>query len=785
MWTSATLVTACGRPRPTQLPSSGPEVARALTRRGAANLAALTRLSAALRLAHPSDQAASADWEQLILAGIRGLEAAQTRVELVEGLRGLFADVAPTVRIWRAEPEPDADADADPEALACPEPESADEDQDADEAGAAAESKQADSGDEGEGDSPDAGEGEDRARELDPGGKSRGPLSKERSGPPMRTKRGAPSKQRGDEDAEGEEDEAVEGSEGANEGADEPDSPDASMKADAASEDAPESEADAASKDEPEAPAPKASEDEKTPAQDGGDEKGEEDSEDERPAPHEALVLDEEGLELTQWVRRGHQRCARRIRFDPRQGPLCKPTSRRAQQSCAVCELDKEITVHNPATAAALDLGLGIEALVPTALWTREGKTLPSEPSVASTEPIEFDARRSWDYSLDDRATRLLAVIRAWTLLDAHFAHVTRVPEPTRAQLLTTALCGAAEAEAVTEFAAVLDELLVGFGDGQGALIVDGDRKRYTVGLTLGWVEERVVVLASTTELIEPGDVVAKVDGVGVDVLVAEALRETPAAHASAAIERAVGRLLERRERGASVQLRLLRDRDGAEEALAIEARANLRAGGRSVAAKPSQRPFVRLDEGHVYVDATRIGSLSGAARKLGRASGLILDLRGELADRKGSLLAHFLTEAQVLVAERVPAGPNADARLELDEGRELPLEPQRPTLTCPVVVLADARTRGRAELELAGFEDLGATIVGSASAGDSGEASSAWLPGGWQVHFTSVALHRRDGSRLWGRGVRPSVHVEPTRASLREGSDPLLLAAEAVLQGN
>ncbi|MCA9687262.1 MAG: GNAT family N-acetyltransferase, partial [Myxococcales bacterium] len=74
-----------------------------MTRRGAANLHALAELAAAVRFVHPSDQAQAIAWQPLLLAGIRGLEDAQTSAELGEGLRGLIEDVAPTVVIWRGE----------------------------------------------------------------------------------------------------------------------------------------------------------------------------------------------------------------------------------------------------------------------------------------------------------------------------------------------------------------------------------------------------------------------------------------------------------------------------------------------------------------------------------------------------------------------------------------------------------------------------------------------------------------------------------------------------------
>ncbi|MCA9699033.1 MAG: hypothetical protein KC431_16025, partial [Myxococcales bacterium] len=106
LWTSTGLVAAaCARPRPSQVPATGPEPARPLLLRGAENLIALAELAAAIRCLHPADQVQQIDWEPMVLAGVRTLEDAGDREELLAGLRGLFATVAPTVVIWRSEAE--------------------------------------------------------------------------------------------------------------------------------------------------------------------------------------------------------------------------------------------------------------------------------------------------------------------------------------------------------------------------------------------------------------------------------------------------------------------------------------------------------------------------------------------------------------------------------------------------------------------------------------------------------------------------------------------------------
>jgi hypothetical protein len=45
---------------------------------------------------------------------------------------------------------------------------------------------------------------------------------------------------------------------------------------------------------------------------------------------------------------------------------------------------------------------------------------------------------------------------------------------------------------------------------------------------------------------------------------------------------------------------------------------------------------------------------------------------------------------------------------------------------------------------------------------------------------FTTSELRRHDGSALWGQGVRPSVSVDETLASVRAGEDVVLRVAQS-----
>ncbi len=80
-----------------------PEGPRPLREHGLENLVAFARLLGYVRHFHPSDEAATTDWDRFAIEGVRMVEDAATPEALVERLRERFAPIAPTVQIWTGE----------------------------------------------------------------------------------------------------------------------------------------------------------------------------------------------------------------------------------------------------------------------------------------------------------------------------------------------------------------------------------------------------------------------------------------------------------------------------------------------------------------------------------------------------------------------------------------------------------------------------------------------------------------------------------------------------------
>ena len=88
-------------------PTAAPAIAYAaetapapLSSRGEANLVAFARLVAYVRFFHPSDEAASTDWNRFVVLNVPAIEAGKSPTELLARLDAAFRPIAPTLALY-------------------------------------------------------------------------------------------------------------------------------------------------------------------------------------------------------------------------------------------------------------------------------------------------------------------------------------------------------------------------------------------------------------------------------------------------------------------------------------------------------------------------------------------------------------------------------------------------------------------------------------------------------------------------------------------------------------
>jgi hypothetical protein len=109
-WHLALLITciaACSDPRPASVPPA-PAATAAVATSDAEELRAFAKLYGYVRFFHPSDEAASADWNAVAVEGARRVVQGRTQGALLAALRETFGRLAPTLIVYREHEPPPA-----------------------------------------------------------------------------------------------------------------------------------------------------------------------------------------------------------------------------------------------------------------------------------------------------------------------------------------------------------------------------------------------------------------------------------------------------------------------------------------------------------------------------------------------------------------------------------------------------------------------------------------------------------------------------------------------------
>ncbi|MDX1992655.1 MAG: S41 family peptidase [bacterium] len=518
------------------------------------------------------------------------------------------------------------------------------------------------------------------------------------------------------------------------------------------------------------------------------------------PVPSELQTpLRADGLEVVQWVHVPHRS------FDEARGGQIEPSTRiriplesgDVPQTHLYSDAAKgvnEVTlpVHRPDEPLEVDLGGGVSALVPLALYADENGTLPH---VEMPAPIETQSQ-----NLMQRRVRLAAVALAWT----HFQHFFLYWDVLEAQgvdwdtALTEALINAAQDTNANDFYDTLARLMNHLRDGHAYVTPPGSvdlpgvsQRTSTHALPFTWdVVEGQLVVTSVFEgagELQVGDVITAVDGESVETLLAR----------GDALESGVGqfglynflRTLRRGTEGSAAELEI--DPVEGEPYTTTIIRVPVIADDEFLYHREPRPPMLaELAPGIVYADLTRVENedIPRLIAALADAEGIVIDMRGYPTSGAVFALLGYMTDEPLSSAPfLVPVVTTPDPQaVQFSDVSYTLAQPNQPRFTENIAFIINANgTVSAAETFLGVVEAYGlGELVGEPTAGANGTLAELRLPGGYIVSWTSLRVTKHDGSPLFGVGVLPTIPVERTLAGVAAGRDELLEAAFEVVAG-
>jgi C-terminal processing protease CtpA/Prc len=436
----------------------------------------------------------------------------------------------------------------------------------------------------------------------------------------------------------------------------------------------------------------------------------------------------------------------------------------------------EEVTAIGADSILTVDLGGGVSARVPLAVWRDDsGKTVPAVPAPQThlQKPAGFTP------SGFDRTTRLADIVIAWNVFQHFYAYFDVIQADWPAEL-DKGLRAAATDKDDFAFHRTLRRLIAGLKDGHGNVAYASEARGY---LPLAWevVEGRLVVTAVGEGVsgIRRGDIVTHVDGVAVERLITER-----SAHFSGSpqwVRQGALFDLSGGKPGASAELRLAgaTGRSGAVRLAYKEA-----VPGKEVKeAKPAV--IADIAPGIIYIDLDRVTDDQMRAREkdIVAARGLVFDVRGY---PKGMpwYLGRLTDRPIKSAAMEIPIVVRPDRQgVTFSEGG-WDIKPETPRFTTNTVFITNGSAISYAESVLGSVAgNRLADIVGEPSAGANGNVASIQLPGGYRIAWTGMRVRNRDGSPHHVVGVRPTVPASRTIAGVRAGRDEMLERALALVK--
>ena len=434
-------------------------------------------------------------------------------------------------------------------------------------------------------------------------------------------------------------------------------------------------------------------------------------------------------------------------------------------------------TLPEPFTA---ELTPGVSATVPLALYADASGSLPHADAPAPP--------KAYQRTVDDRATRLAAVIIAWNVFEHFYPYFDVVKTDWTAEL-PKALRTASSDSGVIDFTKTLQRLVAALKDGHGGVMPPRQPPFTQPPVTMDWIEGQFVVTRvqkGKAEGVAPGDRVLKLDGRAIAVAAGE-----ERALISGATEQWIQhRLADELSRCKADPTKMTIELEpfaaqGTSKTVTLSC-APPKYKDMETYTEPRPEKITELEPGIIYVDLDRVTDADWTAvvPRLEKAKGIIFDMRG-YPSQPGILALTHLTDNAIRSAKWNIPQPTKPDRLDFPfQESGWPVQPEQPYFSARRVFLTDGRAISYAETVMGIVEafKLG-EIVGGPTAGTNGNVNPLRLPGGYTISWTGMKVLKHDGSQHHAIGILPTVPASRTRKGVSEGKDEILLRGLQVVK--
>ncbi|HTR55241.1 MAG TPA: S41 family peptidase [Kofleriaceae bacterium] len=288
-----------------------------------------------------------------------------------------------------------------------------------------------------------------------------------------------------------------------------------------------------------------------------------------------------------------------------------------------------------------------------------------------------------------------------------------------------------------------------------------------------------VVVTGDPARALEPGDVIASIDGAPIEDLLARWLPYYAGSNDAARLR--------------DISVTITRGPCDGEATLVVDHRGShvRRTLPRSTKATPMPPvrdlpgpPFRLLSRDVAYLKLSAVKA-SDAAHYVEQAAGTkgwIVDIRNYPAEFVVFALGSLLVDRPTPFARFTKGDLSNPGAFHWSDN--ISLDPRTPHYAGKVVVLVDEVSQSQAEYTTMALRAGHAVVVGSTTAGADGNVSPFALPGGLETMISGLGVFYPDKTPTQRIGIVPDRVVTPTIAGLRAGRDEVLEAGLRAILG-
>ena len=445
-------------------------------------------------------------------------------------------------------------------------------------------------------------------------------------------------------------------------------------------------------------------------------------------------------------------------------------SSLRLEPATTVATAELFAASPRPAETYDVDLGGGLRARVPIALYAHGDRTIGDDPAAARSAQ---GGPRSPMGTAFDPLTGVADVIVFWNVLEHFWPYWNVVPERW-ARTLDVALANAVGDHGVDDHVKTLERLSSAAPDGHIIINCPGGTKPAFPPFMVDLVESQVVVTTSSASTLERGDVILSLDG----RRATEQLNDEES-YLSGSHQWRLLRALQRFGSGSLDSFIHIRVRRNHQESNLALARVPER-----VINTPLHPSVERFADGTYYVDLSRaaMADLEAVISALAIAPGVVFDLR-DYPRHNHQILSYLMTRPDDLKGWELipliirPDSGSTPVGWEDTSTWNMPrLSVRQPHIRGRIAFVTGAGAISAAEsfMALVAHYHLG-EIVGSATAGTNGDIAQITLPTGCDTLFTGRRVTNPGGGQHHLVGVQPTISALPSIAGIRAGRDEVL----------